>query len=197
MDWNIIKTNTTVIGIDDSGFKFIDDHWKKVPVFGVVTRGSEHIEGIVETEILRDDPDPTTKIIDMIRRSKQIKNIRAIFHSGLTIGGFGVIDINRIPQELDIPVIIIVNRYPDYEGIYNALQKHFKDYQTRWDILIKSQKPIEIEKQRFIQYTGISQENAVELINICSKIGKQPEALRIAHLMGVSRYQYYNGIKKE
>ena len=147
MDWNFIKSNTTVIGIDDSGFKFKDDHWKKVPVFGVVTRGAEYIEGIVETEILRDDSDPTTAIIEMIGRSRQIKNIRAIFHSGLTIGGFGVIDIERIHQELGIPVIIIVDRYPDYEGIFSALKKHFKDYKNRWDILMKPPKPTEIDKQ--------------------------------------------------
>ena len=60
------------MGIDDSGFKFDDTRWEKIPVFGVVTRGSDHIEGIVETETKRDDPDPTTLIIDMIRRSKQI-----------------------------------------------------------------------------------------------------------------------------
>lgn len=190
MPWTHIKEFTTVMGIDDAGFKLKED-WKSVPVFGVVTRGSEFIEGVVQTEIGIDSDDPTSTIIEMIKRSKQIDNIRAIFHSGITIAGFGVLDIHKIYEVLRIPVIIVIKKYPDYPSIKSALEKHFEDHELRWG-LIKSLSPPKEMKETglFVQVVGIEHDLALELIQKCTKVGFIPEPLRISHMLGMSEYQY-------
>ena len=178
------------MGIDDAGFK-LKDNWDSVKVFGVVTRGSEFIEGVVQTEIEIDSKDPTTKIIKMIKQSNQIDNVRAIFHSGITIAGFGVLDIQRIYNELKIPVIIVIKKYPDYPRIKSALEKHFMDHEVRWRLINDLPPPKEMmETGLYVQSVGMEYDLAVELIQVCTKVGFIPEPLRISHMMGMSEYQY-------
>lgn len=195
MPWTHIKEFTTVMGIDDAGFK-LKEKWESVRVFGVVTRGSEFIEGVVQTEIEIDSKDPTTKIIEMIKRSYQIDNIRAIFHSGITIAGFGVLDIQRIYNELEIPVILVIKKYPDYPAIKSALEKHFLDHEVRWRLINYLPPPKEMEDTGlYVQTVGIEYDFAVELIQKCTKVGFMPEPLRISHMMGMSEYQHKLNIK--
>ncbi len=95
-----------VLGIDDGGFQLFNFRWAYVDVFGVIMRGKEFTEDVLKTSILIDDPDPTTKIISMVEESN--KQIHAILHQGITIGGFGILDADRIVERLGIPFVVMI-----------------------------------------------------------------------------------------
>ncbi len=190
----LTKNNLPILGIDDAGFVLHDSNWDKVAVFATIMRSWEYTDGILMTEIDIDDSDPTTKIINLIKESKFKDMIRIIMHAGITIGGFGIIDAWKIYYELNKPVIIVLSHIPNYERIKNALNKHFVDGKQRWDIVKSLPEPISVPGTSiYIQNIGIDLDDAINIVKKSTRVGYTPEALRLAHLIGVAYYQHKLG----
>ena len=192
--WRSVKTKTPIIGIDDGGFDRFSEEKSKVPVFGVVMKGAAYVDGIIQSQLERDDSQATKILADMILASSHKPQIRAIFLQGITIAGFGIIDIHHLWGMTDIPVIVVLRKYPNYQKIQSALEKVFNDNQVRWETIKRAGEPIKVQKnpQIFLQTAGISLQNAFQLIKKCTVVGTIPEALRIAHFIGVSRFRFLN-----
>ena len=86
--WRTVKSKIACCGIDDEGFNRNHNNNKPISVYGVIMKGSAYVDGILKTEIKRDDFDCTNKLIRMIKESNHYKQIRIIFLEGITIGGF-------------------------------------------------------------------------------------------------------------
>ena len=192
--WRSVKTKTPIIGIDDGGFDRFSEDKSKVPVFGVVMKGAAYVDGIIQSQLERDDSQATKILTNMISASSHKPQIRAIFLQGVTIAGFGVIDIHHLWKMTNIPVIVVLRKYPNYQKIQSALEKVFDDNQVRWETIKRAGEPIKVQKnpQIFLQTAGISLENAFQLIKKCTVVGTIPEALRIAHFIGASRFRFLN-----
>ena len=190
--WRSIKDKTPIIGIDDGGFNRLSDDFFDVPVYGVVMKGSANVEGIIQCQIRRDDSFVTKAIRNMILKSSHKNQIQAVFLQGISIGGFGVIDINSLSNDLGIPVIVVLRKYPDYNKIRSALEKVFPGNETRWKTILQAEKPIEVQKNPLllIQVSGIHPQDAFLLLKKCTVVGTIPEALRIAHFIGASNYSH-------
>ncbi len=132
----------------------------------------------------------------MICSSSHKPQLQAIFLQGITTAGFGVIDIQQLWQDTEIPVIVILRKFPNYEKIHSALIKAFEDHTTRWKQIQKAGTPHKIQDnpQIFLQIAGISLSNAKLLTNKCTAVGTIPEALRIAHFIGASRYKFLTSV---
>ncbi|MHA1978561.1 MAG: endonuclease dU [Candidatus Hodarchaeales archaeon] len=193
--WRSIKSKTPIIGIDDGGFDRFSEEKQSVPVFGVVMKGAAYVDGIIQTQLERDDTQATQILTDMILASSHKLQIRAILLQGITIAGFGVIDIHRLWDKTNIPVIVVLRKFPNYEKIHSALEKVFDDGQDRWLMIKKAGEPqnVQTNPQIFLQIAGITLPNAFQLIKKCTAVGTIPEALRIAHLIGASRYRFLTG----
>jgi len=195
--WRIVKSKTPIIGIDDGGFDRFSRKQKDnlVPVFGVIMKGSAYVDGIIQCQITRDDPSVTVKIGQMILNSSHHPQLQAIFIQGITIGGFGVIDIEKLYKSTKTPVIVVLRKYPDYKKIREALRKAFPDDQERWLYIERTGKPLEVQEDPLIllQTSGIHIEDASLLLKKCTVVGTIPEALRIAHFIGASNYRFVNG----
>ena len=187
-----MKEKIPVMGIDDGGFQLFSPEWNGVDVFGVVMRGHHYVEGITKTTILKDDPDPTTRIIEMVEKSGHRQNLKAIIHQGVTIGGFGVIDPQRVYTILKVPFIAVMKRKPDFEKIKEAL-KNLPDGEERWNVIQKHPMPKIMKEGIFIQATGIDFETATQIIKCTIAVGNMPEALRIAHMIGKAVYDEKKG----
>lgn len=172
-----------LIGIDDGGFQLFNSAWKQVDVFGVIMRGISFTEHIVKTTILKDDPNPTPKIIEMIHHSGHSQNLKAVVHKGVTIGGFGVLDPTQFVDELGIPFIAILKKEPDLESIRLALN-NFPDGKQRWEMIQKHGVPRKVREGLWIQVSGIEFEDAGYLVQQSIAVGNVPESLRIAHMIG-------------
>jgi len=171
-----------VLGIDDSPFTFQS---KRALVVGVVARLPMYIEGIMRTECDVDGSDANEAIGDMVLRSRYREQLRVIAIDGVAVGGFNVIDIDRLHRETGIPCATVTRELPDYDKIEKALRTHFRDWEDRLEV-IKRRPLYKLGPARHPIYataTGISLDDLELILKECTVVGTLPEPLRIAHLI--------------
>ncbi|MFX0205209.1 MAG: DUF99 family protein [Candidatus Hodarchaeota archaeon] len=188
--WRIVKSKTPIVGIDDGGFDRFSKEDINVPVFGVIMKGAAYVDGVFHCQLKKDDPLATKIIGRLILESAHKNQLKAILLQGITIAGFGVIDIVRLHEITGIPVIVVLRKYPDYPKIKLALKTVFPEDTARWRSIKLAGEPLKVQDDPllFLQMEGIHPEDAYLLIKKCTAIGTIPEALRIAHFIGASLY---------
>jgi len=184
----MIKDEIRIIGIDDGHFD--KDKDKKALIVGVIMRGSRQIDGVLSNYVEVDGDDSTDKIIEMIRRTTHINQLRIIMTNGISFAGFNIIDMNRIFEELKLPVIAVIRKKPDMEKFISALKK-VRNFEKKLEILKKLPEPKPVRTKygtTYFQNVGISDEEAREIILKTSINSRIPEPVRVAHLiaMGVT-----------
>ena len=179
-----IKNEVRIIGIDDAPFDLFKD--KRVMLVGAIFRGGQWLDGVTRTEIDVDGSDATSRIIEMVNRSRH-KDLRVIMLDGLTFGGFNVVDIKRLFEETKLGVVVIVRQMPDFDAIKEALER-FDDFDTRWSYIRNAGKPYKVEtkdrKSIYIQVYGIDLEDAKDIVKLSATRSLIPEPVRVAHLIG-------------
>jgi hypothetical protein len=174
-----IKPQIRILGIDDSAL--INE---RITIIGTFFRGGEQLDGVLRSEITKDGMDATDVIISMIKNSKYYLQIRVIMLDGVTYAGFNPVDIKRLYDETDIPIIVFMRSCPDFEKIRLALE-HLSEAEKRWEIIQRAGKIYKIPQENpvFIQLCGIDKESAVEIVRMTSIHSNIPEPLRVAHLI--------------
>ncbi len=162
-------------------FAGIDDSFDatKCCLFGCVTCGG-YVEGFMYEEITVDGLDATEKIVRMIARSKFKNQLRCIFLSGITFGGFNVADIEEINERTGIPVVVVMRKMPDMAEFYAAM-RNVSEYERRREIAMRAGEVFEVGNV-YIQIAGVELDEARNLLKAATIKGNIPEALRIAHL---------------
>lgn len=140
-----------------------------------------NIEGFMYEEITVDGLDSTEKIVKMLRKSKFYNQLKVVFLSGITFGGFNVVDVREVHEKTGIPVVVVMSRMPNLEEFYEGL-RNFEDCDKRLEI-VKRAGEIRKAGDLYIQLSGISYEDAVKMIGMNTYSGKIPETLRLAHLV--------------
>ncbi len=182
-----MKKEIRILGIDDMPFSFEES---ETDIVGVVMRGGVYLEGVLKTTIEVDGRDATSKIVDMVMKTRHRGQIKVIMIDGIALGGFNIVDADYINKKTGIPVITITRNKPDMKKIREALKKHFDDWEERWNI-ISREKTIELIENYavYIKNYGIGVEEAREIIKLSTVRGAIPEPIRVAHLIAT-------GIKK-
>ena len=187
-----MKRQIRILGIDDAPFTFSD---KYSTVIGIVMRGGEYLECVLRSQVAIDGNEATTVCKEMIQNTKHRQQLKLVMLDGVALGGFNIVDINELYSSTNLPVITITRDKPDFGKIKLALQKNFKDWSDRWNILKEgelytvktSHNPI------YVKCVGISIEEAEEIINLSTIRGAIPEPIRVAHLIasGITRGESY------
>lgn len=173
-----MKKEIRLLGIDDAPFdKFRD---KKTLILGVFFRGGSSIDGVLSEVVAVDGSDSTDKIIKMVGNSKFYPQLKAIMLKGIAVGGFNLIDIEKLSKKTKIPVIVVMRRLPDRERIAKVLIKLGKKRRIK---LMEKAGKIHKAGVLYIQFSGTTLEKAKEIIKISSSRGNIPEPIRVAHLM--------------
>ncbi len=175
-----MKKYVRFLGIDDSHFE--RKKQKCAKLIGAIVRKNDLLEGILIKEIAIDGLDASEKIIEMVKESKYKDQIKTIFLNGITFAGFNIVDVEFLFKNLKMPIIIFIRKYPNFNKIFDALKKHFKDYEKRIEIIKKAGNVYKI-LNAYYQFFGIDLENAKKLIKESIKVGNVPECIRIAHLI--------------
>ncbi len=174
------------VGFDDS-FKVSGSipeiKGEKAVIVGCVTAGTIP-EGFMFDRIEIDGMDATQKIEVMLKRSKFWRQIKCVFLSGLTFGGFNTVDISEINERTGIPVVVVMRRYPDFEAIEKAL-KNVSNREKRWMAIKKAGRVIRLENV-YVQILGCSLEEAENFIRLSTREGNIPEPLRLAHMVATA-----------
>ncbi len=178
-----IKSETRVIGFNDGPFKSFSQ--KYALLVGVLTRGPEHIDGILSTKIEIDGLDATDKIVKLIKKTKHYGQLRVILLNGITFAGFNVVDIKKLHAETKKPVIAIIRKKPDLKKFRDALRKtqYCKEKLKMVEKAGKIQKIIVKDSEIYVQSTGISLKGIEKLLNLTVKHSLIPEPIRMAHII--------------
>mgnify|MGYP006288197439 CR=1 FL=1 len=194
IEFREIKPEVRVIGIDDGTFDSTTD--ERTCLVGVVTRGGKAMDGILVDEVEIDGTDSTSTIVNMINESRHKEQLRVILTSGITFAGFNVLDVNKVFEETGLPVIVVVREEPDLDSVKKAIQ-NLPNWEKRWEKLNSAGGlvPVSIggggerESKIFIQFKGIDEKDAKEVVRMTSTRSSIPEPLRLAHLIatGISR----------
>ena len=163
------------LGIDDS---FSSD---RCVIVGVVTEGSSYVEGVMVDSLTVDGLEVTEKIIAIVQRSRFRNQIRCIFLSGITFGGFNLADIREISSRLSIPVVAVMRRPPDLASIMNAL-RNLDRFDERVEIVRRAGEVREADGV-YVQFAGCSYEDALGFLKAATLKGNVPECMRIAHMI--------------
>lgn len=176
-----IKPQIRVIGFDDGTFHFEGED--KTILVGVVMKGGSDVLGVVTRWIEIDGKDATDKMIDSINKSR-FKDLRIIMLKGITYAGFNIVNVERLSEETELPVIIVIRKKPDLNAMENALRRHFSDAEERIELLRKSGEIRElIPGKLFYQAYGIEPRVTEEIIRITRRSSLIPEPLRLAHII--------------
>jgi len=177
-----IKQEIRILGIDDA--PFTPRTSGEVMLIGTVFRGGTWLDGVLRTQIIIDGSDATDKIVKMVCSSRNKDQLGVIMLDGITFGGFNIVNIKKIFEKTEIPVIVVMRKFPHFDKIQTAL-KRFKDWEKRWNrVLIAGEvHKVENEETIFIQTYGISLDDAKEIIKISTTRSALPEPVRAAHII--------------
>ncbi|RME53031.1 DUF99 family protein [Candidatus Woesearchaeota archaeon] len=173
-----MKRELRVLGVDDAP----SVHGQRGPVLVVAPlfRGGSFMDGLLSTHVTRDGDDASYRLAEMIERSKFKSQLRAVFLDGIAVAGFNVVDVQALSLRTEVPVIVVMRERPDVEGMKRALLRLSMGHKVA---LLDRAGPIEPAGSIFIQRVGISRQDAVELLRICTVRGHIPEPVRVAHLI--------------
>ena len=179
-----IKPEARILGIDDGPF----DKLKKgeVLVVGTVFRGGQYPDAVLSTKVQADGNDATDRIIGMVRDCRQRKQLHAIMVKGIALGGFNVIDIAKLSGRLKIPVVVVIRSYPDFRKIEEALLKRVEGGSEKLGIIRRTGKPVPVivkGKRLYMQFSGLSEDKAKELVLLTATRSHIPEPIRLSHMI--------------
>jgi len=178
-----IKPEIRVLGIDDG--KFTPRTQGNVILVGVVFRGGSWLEGVMHTSIAIDGYDATEQIASMINNSPHCKQLRLIMLNGITVAGFNVVDIQKLHLATKLPIIVLMREKPDLDAIHKALN-NLPRSDERWNMILNAGRILEMScrgKTLYMEIAGISEVDAIKVVELTSTRSSFPEPLRVAHLI--------------
>lgn len=173
-----MKREMRVLGIDDAPFNKFKD--KTTLVVATLFRGGSFIDGVLSTRVKVDGNNSTAKIAEMINKCKFKPQLQAIALDGIAVGGFNIIDIQKLNKKTGIPVIVVMRGYPNFKKIKSALARAKKEEKL---VLLEKAGAVHKAGKIHIQVCGISVEDAKQLVKITSTHSFIPEPIRVAHLV--------------
>jgi endonuclease V-like protein UPF0215 family len=173
-----MKPETRVVAWDDGSFDF---HDRRVNVVGVVSRMGSQIEGVITRHIEKDGMDATEKISHAILASVHYGQLSYIMLDGICFGGFNIVDIKKMHQITDLPVMIIMRKRPNLGKFITAMQ-NLGNFESRL-VALNNAGNIYTYRNIFYQAIGLSNEECEDMIDLTCTHSNIPEPLRIAHLI--------------
>jgi len=178
------------IGVDDGKLPPRNSNLKKTLLVAVKLKGFT-IKNVFLNEITIDGLDATSVLINLLKG----KDFNLIFLSGISFAGFNLIDVEKLFDAFNKPIIIVAEEKPNNLAVKKALKLHFKDWVERWKIVKKLGRlyrvKIDLYKNPlYFEVFGIHHSKAREIIKSFSLFGKAPEPVRIARIIarGLSDY---------
>ncbi|WP_081580310.1 DUF99 family protein [Methanobacterium formicicum] len=179
-----IKPEIRILGVDDA--PFAPHSGEQVMLVGTLFRAGNWLDGVLRTQVTVDGTDATCSLIEMVNGSRHLEQLGVLMLDGITFGGFNVVNIQKIFQKTGVPVIVIMRKYPDMPRIKRAL-KNFPDWEERWNNILKAGDIYKVDNINqepvYMQFCGISEEDAREIVKISTTRSAIPEPIRVAHII--------------
>ncbi len=172
-----------VVGVDDGAFP-ARRSGKRHAILAAVLFDNLHISALRVGLIEVDGRDATHVLESLLRGIR----FHVVMLSGISFGGFNLIDIAHLARATRRPVIAISGEKPDNAAVLKALRTHFWDWEERWRIVRSagrphSFKPHPKEPQLYFEITGGSSALARKMIASAAIISRLPEPIRVARIL--------------
>ena len=186
MFWD--KNGFRVLALDDA--PFLKNKESKTIVVGIITRGQHFLEAALSFSIKIDGDCATTQLIKAINNFYSRENIHLILIGGVSWGGFNLLDIHYIYKKTQIPVLVVIRKYPNLNRMFEIIKKFPNS--RRKHIILSSLPPVEKIRNIYVQYVGLPQK-AIDIIlsKLCYE-SYMPEPLRMAHIIAAAIKRGYS-----
>ncbi|MHC1709146.1 MAG: DUF99 family protein [Methanomassiliicoccales archaeon] len=180
-----MKDQARVLGIDDGPFV---KGQGRAPLAGVLVCPPGYVEGVMISSCQVDGEDANEAILGMVRDSRFSEQVRMVMVDGAALGGFNVVDVRKLSDDLGVPILTISRDEPNMLSIRDALKAHFPDWERRFDIVSRNRvRPVEVPDGRvFVTSEGIEEREADAMVRRCIVRGCLPEPVRLAHLVATA-----------
>jgi len=158
---------------------------KKSILAGVVMRRDFVIDGFVFGKTTLEGDDATETILSMYKKLNR-PDISYLLISGIIISMYNIIDLKKISQSLDLPIIGVT--YHDSEGIEEAIRHHFPDsYESKLkeyqELENRDKITLHTSYDIYIRKEGCTLSEVKHLLDELTLQGSFPEPLRVAQLL--------------
>jgi hypothetical protein len=172
-----------IVGVDDGAFQVRRGTVGSAVIVAVLFHGSQ-ISAARVGRIQIDGTDANFVLTALLKTM----TYEVVMLSGISFGGFNLVDIKRLSGEIGKPVIVVVGGRPNNTAVRQALRGHFEDWKRRWRIVrnagyLYSCRPLLREPKVYFEVKGCSPSFAKKLMTSSSKISRLPEPIRVAGLL--------------
>lgn len=171
------------MGVDDGAFRPTRDTKQNALLVAVLCRDLQ-VSQVELGKIQVDGGDANDVLLSLLEKMR----FDAVMLSGISFGGFNVVDIAALSAASRHPVMAITGDNPDNQSVRNALRGHFGDWKHRWRKVraagrIYSYKPLDSEPPLYFEVRGASPAMARRWIAGTAKISRLPEPVRVARII--------------
>lgn len=168
-----------LIAFDDE--PFAPDHRGDVRIVGTVY-AADRFDGVLIGRVRRDGANAGPNITALVAGSRFREHVQLVLLQGITFAGFNVVDMPLIHRRLDVPVLAVARKRPDWSAIRQALLEHVRGGARKWS-LIEQLGPMDAVGNVFVQRVGLTLAEARQVVDQHTAQGHIPEPLRTAHLI--------------
>ena len=179
---HVHKKAVRALGIAESFVKSVSE---RSVLAGVVMRTDGIIDGFTFSTATVGGMDATEKIIEMYKNLER-DDINLLMLNGCIISWYNVIDLHKIADETQRPLICIT--YEESEGLEKYFIELFpEDWTSRVEVYHKNglRTPLKLNTDHtiYVRFMNMELEEAMVLLNRFTLQGSIPEPLRVARLI--------------
>ncbi len=130
----------------------------------------------------RDGANAARNLAALVLGSKFREHLQLVMLNGIALAGFNVVDVFDLHRRLELPVLVVCRRQPDFDAIRDALLARVPGGRRKW-ALIERLGPMEPAGRVYVQRIGLELEAARATVERFAVHGHVPEPLRAAHLI--------------
>ena len=179
-----IEHPTSAVGVDDGPFPPKSDRrLDYAPLVAAHLTGSR-LTGLAVEWITVDGLDATSRAVAILAKLSKCP----VLMSGVTFGGFNLIDPRRIQSRFKVPTLVVVGSRPDNRAVKRALADHFPDWKERWEVIrslgpLRKARTLSNEPPIFYEALGCSASDARKILKKNAWVSRVPEPIRVAGLV--------------
>lgn len=167
-----------VLGVDDGPFD--KSQREPVTIIGVMMECPGLIESVAITEWPVDVDDATGRMTSWIRGLRCRTSLQALILGGITVTGLGVLDIDRLADAIERPVLVANRKDPAESRLADALVA--AGLRERLAILERCPESVALAPGVHLAWSGCVREEAQRIFRATLAKSNMPEPLRVAHL---------------
>ncbi len=176
---SVLAPGLRSIGIDDG--PLVRGRRADVLVVGAIYRGGTWFDGLLTTRVRQDGWNATERLIAMLGDNKFSPQLRYAILDGIALGGFNVIDLDRLHAATGLKILVPMRRPPDLAAMRRALE-HLPRPAARWRLIERAGAIVPIGRLH-CQLRGMQPAEAEQLLALTCTRSHLPEPLRAAHLI--------------